>query len=220
MSAARHQAAGFTLLEMLLAISLLTLLAGLAYGTLRIGVRGWEAADVQADQGDALRVAWPFLHQTLEAARPLVAPERNRQRFDGERERLHWITELPVHFASDGPRALTLAVEDGAQPGRRQLVLISQAVDDTRQTDQDGQRAVLVDDIEQLGIAYYGPPADGGAAAWQQSWQERTTLPYLVRLDITPRDGARWPQLVAHPYLAGVLPDEGEPQADDPERND
>ena len=84
-----HRIRGFTLLEMLLAISLLTLLAGLAYGTLRIGVRGWEAADAQADREDALRVGWPFLHQTLEGARPDLDPTSNTIRFDGD--------ELPIH---------------------------------------------------------------------------------------------------------------------------
>lgn len=209
--------AGFTLLEMLLAISLMVLLAGLAYGTLRTGVRGWEASDLQADRQDALRVGWPFLHQTLESARPEHDPTSNTLRFDGDTVALSWVAELPAHFAAAGPRLLTLAAADDPRHDRRQLVLRSDPLaPDSTATDE--QRAVLVDDLAAVEIRYFGTDEDG-TPRWQSAWRQRRKLPQLVRVDIRPSDGPAWPSLYAHPYLAGPPPAAQDGIADPEERN-
>jgi prepilin-type N-terminal cleavage/methylation domain-containing protein len=46
------RSAGFTLLELLLAIGLSLLLSLLAYGGLQLGIRSWEAVDRQLQQGE------------------------------------------------------------------------------------------------------------------------------------------------------------------------
>lgn len=207
-----RRAAGFTLLEMLLAISLMLMLAGLAYGTLRIGVRGWEAADDHAERGDALHVAWPFLHQTLEDARLYSGRDATHPSFIGTEQDLRWVSQLPAHFAQGGPRVLQLSVEQDHAHDRRQLVLRNYSLDaesdaataSGTERDDTRQRAVLVDDLATLKIAYYGVPQSEtrGAPLWQDSWQQRDVLPLLVRVDITPQDAEPWPSLYAHPYLA------------------
>ena len=171
---------------------------------LRTGVRGWEAADLQADRQDALRVGWPFLHQTLESARPERTPDANKLRFDGDAHSLSWVAELPAHFATGGPRLLTLAAAEDPGQGRRRLVLTSAPLA-AEATAGDAQRAVLVDDLADVEIRYYGA-GDDGTPGWQTNWQEQRTLPQLVQIDIRPADGPAWPALYAHPYLAGPPP--------------
>jgi general secretion pathway protein J len=214
---------GFTLLEMLLAISLLVLLAGLAYGTLRIGVRGWETADAQADREDALRVGWPFLHQTLEDARVEVDPASNSLRFDGDSQQLSWVAELPAHFATGGPRTLTLRIVQDSQQARRQLQLSSRLLNAQSAGGEEPQQAVLVDDLASLNISYYGPNESGTANSWQASWRQRNSLPQLLRIDIAPSDAPPWPSLFAHPYLAtpmAIEPEEPDDNTNQPAAED
>ncbi len=192
---------GFTLLEMLLAISLLVLLAGLAYGTLRLGVRGWESASARADQDDALRVGWPILHDSLTAALPQPHDHGRAIRFDGDGQELTWVGELPGQFAA-GPRLLTLTATSGGRGGGTRLVLRSRPVGST-DDDTDARQAVLVDRLEQLSIRYRGngPAATG----WQEHWRGRSQLPQLIRIDIKPTGQPPWPTLIAAPYLADAL---------------
>jgi prepilin-type N-terminal cleavage/methylation domain-containing protein len=221
----RQRQCGFTLLEMLLAIGLLVLLAGLAYGTLRIGVRGWEASDTHAQSNDELRVAWPFLHQTLEDAQPL-ADDEGQALFSGTGDSLRWAAELPAHLASGGPLRLRLRIDDAAG-GRWPSLRLSYR--DLLSPDDDGaegdrRSATLVEQLARLQIRYFGAPPQGGDLTWQDDWQSRNALPQLVRIDITPANAEPWPSLFAHPRLAGAVQgglelEQGDPEAAD-ERED
>lgn len=205
MKPATIRQAGFTLLEMLIAIGLLTLLAGLAYGTLRMGVRGWEAADRQADQGDALRVGWPYLHQTLESAWPMPDASGKQLRFTGTRQEIQWISQLPSHLASSGPRLLRLFTDRDPRSGENQLRLSHHDIDATDLTAEDNQQAVLVERLDHITVQYFGPPAAGRESFWQGNWQQRNQLPELVRIDIQPKDAAPWPSLYAQLRLAQTV---------------
>jgi general secretion pathway protein J len=217
----QRRARGFTLLEMLLAISLLVLLAGLAYGTLRIGVRGWETAAEHADQGDALRVAWPFLHQALEDAQPLAGAD-GQPLFNGDGDMLSWAAALPAHLALGRPQQLSLRAEP--QPGARwpQLVLsyTDLASEVENRMPDDPREAIIVDELAGLEIRYFGRLPQDGTVGWQDSWRDRADLPLLVRLDVTPAEGLPWPSLFAHPRLAGTLRNVAEEQLEEPETDD
>lgn len=189
-----NRARGFTLLEMLLAVSLLVLLAALAYGTLRLGVRGWESAGEHTDQDDALRVAWPFLHEAISGAITQRTP-RGELRFDGQSQALTWIALLPSQFAH-GPQELTLQLDSASQNPHPRLLLQARP---PAEPDAPAQQAVLVDAVADLDIRFQA--ADG---QWLDTWQAQRQLPQLVRVDVTPVGRAPWPPLIAHPFMAGV----------------
>lgn len=217
----RRRQRGFTLLEMLLAIGLLVLLAGLAYGTLRIGVRGWEASDSHAQSNDELRVGWPFLHQTLEDAQPL-ADEEGEALFSGTGDSLQWAAELPAHLASGGAQRLRLRIDD---PAGRQWPRLRLSYSDLLQPDDDvagsdRRSATLVEQLAGLQIRYFGAPPQGGDLTWQDDWQARNALPQLVRIDVTPANAEPWPSLFAHPRLAAALQSGLDLEQADPEAAD
>lgn len=194
-----HRQQGFTLLEMLIAISLLSLLAGLAYSTLRIGVQGWESADRKIDQGDSLQVGWPYLHQLLESARPVVAQQSGKAPFRGTASRISWIAHLPSHLAEGGEHWLDLYTTLDETSGEPQLLLAYHIGDDANQEPDFNRQAVLVDRLEHLQLSYFGPTASGQTADWQSDWQQRNDLPLLIRIDIRPTDAAAWPTIYARP---------------------
>lgn len=206
------KARGFTLVEMLIAISLLTLLAGLAYGTLRTGIRSWDVANLRAERGDALKVAWPYLHRTLQTARPVRATQTDQVRFDGGTQELVWITELPSHLAGSGARQVRLYSHREPGSDTPQLRLSHHDLEATSFDAADNQQAVLVERLQQLQLQYYGPPEGGGAAAWHDEWLQRDRLPTLVRIAIQPVGERPWPTLYARLRLAlpGVASDEDE----------
>ena len=61
---------GFTLLELLIALTLLGLILVLLFGGLRLGVRSWDASQQQIDTLNSLRSLESFLRREMSVAQP------------------------------------------------------------------------------------------------------------------------------------------------------
>lgn len=88
--------AGFTLLELVLAMILLSLLALVSYGTLNLclkGARHGEAATVNLQQ---LRVARQYLERSLGSAQPRLKSQGPWPYFEGEEQELNFLTPVPL----------------------------------------------------------------------------------------------------------------------------
>ena len=56
----RRAQRGFTLVEMLVALGIATLLVSLVYGSIRVGQRSARALDRQVEQAEVMRIGWQF----------------------------------------------------------------------------------------------------------------------------------------------------------------
>ena len=197
--------AGFTLLELLIALTLLGLVAVVGYGGLRLGSRVWEAADRRADQLDEVQAAQDFLRRLLSQAYPAAegsTPGRMRVLFDGSSERMGFLAPAPARFGGGGIYWWTLQV--GSEGGRRNLQL-------TWSTERGGRAAprpgtapvVLLRGIERLELAYHAVPDETRRSAWERGWRSDAGLPRLIRARVgfPARDGRVWPDLIVRPML-------------------
>jgi len=197
---------GFTLLELLVALGIFVLLAGLAFGALRLGGRVWEAGDRRIEASDVMRVGWRFLQRALNGAEalPSLEPGRKGVHFVGTPQSLEFIAEMPGYLGTGGLYLVRLAGEpDPERPGQRRLVLRRILASRYRPdlADDAWQQAVLVPSLEGLQLAYYGSDENGAGGDWQDRWEARSRLPKLVRVGITPAQERPWPLLIAHPRL-------------------
>src|SRR5579864_2460479 len=64
--------AGFTLLELLISLTLLAVLSAILFGGLRFGTRAWERSEVMASETDEIAIAQNFLRRQLSDAYPLL----------------------------------------------------------------------------------------------------------------------------------------------------
>jgi general secretion pathway protein J len=65
---------------------------------------------------------------------------------------------------------------------------------------QGGDKLVLLHGVTNLDLAYFAA-AGSGPAQWLSHWEQRATLPRLVRirLGFAPRDRRQWPDLIIRP---------------------
>ena len=212
---------GFTLLELLIALALVGLILTLLYGALHFASRAWDSAEARLDRDTRITALWHYLGDRLRRARAIQAwvPDQRRSDFlfHGEARALEFVTDMPAQLGAGGLYILRLQpVERG---GRRALLLrrwfyhpevlsgeagvprwrpLGDAGLDESGLEKPGLRAwysesVLVDDLRAVRWEYYGPPEPGDTEGeWQESWEERNRLPWLVRLTLRDRQGA-WP---------------------------
>ncbi len=199
--AADKRQAGLTLIELLVALSLLGLLVAALGGALGTGLAGSRALDERVERLEDTRLTQAALRRLLSRARPVQWPDGRDTvaAFAGGRERLDFLADLPGWPGRGGLHQLRL-VRDGDR-----LVLLRRitageeagfAFGDVAET------SVLMTGVASIRLSYFGAGDGDAPPQWQDAWRGRTGLPRLVRLDVTRTDGGVWPLLSVAPALA------------------
>ena len=197
---ARRGQAGFTLLEIMVAMIVLSLIVTTAFGSLRMGERSWEAAHARTTETETLRAVAGVLQRQFNQVLALVWTEDKEKTlaFVGNRERMRFIGPSPQHHGATGLFEYTLAVESDNDGSR--LVLYFQLhdpdIDGFQPQLGDRQRVLLVDDVKAAGFAYFGAPVADDPPQWYTQWNsDAEAFPQLVQARIDTARGP-WPELM------------------------
>jgi len=194
--------AGFTLLEILVALVVLGfLLAGLSQGV-RFGLRAWDSESRLVDRRTDMDAMERVLRGVIAEADPGDVNEPAP--FRGETGRLDLVTRLPGGAAGlpTGDAEVGLGVD-----AQHRFVLRWRASPHAERLGPPPplQQSVLLEGVDGVAFAYLRRPEQGGG--WSETWHD-LSLPALVRITVDfPKDDRRhWPAIVAAPMLGRQLP--------------
>ncbi|MGB5735180.1 MAG: prepilin-type N-terminal cleavage/methylation domain-containing protein [Thiohalocapsa sp.] len=220
----RNAARGFTLVELLIALVLLTIITVLMFSGLRLGSRAWEGVDTVSERVSDLRVARNFIERTLRQAqqRTLVIDGESLPVFAGNVESVELVAPLSEHVGIPGLYVLRLGLEDAGEyprlvlarwlmhpetleggddhPAWEPMLDASSLFDDSSPLDRDVAagaygRTVLLPEVGDFELAYFGVAEGEQEPEWLEEWLEQPRLPLKVRLALTtPRQS--WPATV------------------------
>jgi general secretion pathway protein J len=203
--------AGFTLVELLVGLTLMGLLAVMLFGGFRFGLRAWEAGGSRIERQTEAELVQNLLQRELGQAYSLA--DTNQQTtpstiptFLGNRNSLGFVAPLPTQAGVGGLFRFGLGIEMNGP--ERQLVLAWQIFRPDRPprpSVDDNSKSVLLHGVEAVDLAYFGRRQAGVPTQWQSDWDDRHGLPELIRLRVTfpPGDGRAWPDLYVAPKLRG-----------------
>lgn len=184
MSIRGHGAAGFTLLELLMALAIVGALLAIAFGGLRMAISAWTRGDDRAELQQHTRGITQILGRTVGAAYPYrgafgEGPEK-RILFRGAEHRLELVTQAAA-FPSPIPVAFTavvIALEDDAQ-GR--ALIVRQRILPNREPFSEAAVVLRDPSIQGLDLQYL---TSGGS--WTESWDadEEKKLPSAIRIRV------------------------------------
>jgi general secretion pathway protein J len=189
---------GFTLVELLVALTLLGLLMVVLFGGLRFGTRAMTAATQTVDRTAELATAYDFLREALGNAQPLPAEGvavPPPLRFAGDEHGLEFVILAPDNLGAGGFRLVDIGL-DTASAMPRLVLRWGDAPRGENGSVPEIAPSVLIDRVEQVDFAYFGAAAEGEAAAWHPRWQTLPTLPRLIRVHVVLAGRRPVPDLV------------------------
>lgn len=201
----RH--AGFTLVELTIALVLLALISSLLYGSLSLAGNSWNRGEAKAQQTDEMRLTERFLRRTLAAQHPLRFHKVLDQPlyFLGTHDSLAYAAAMPGRTGG-GMYYFRVAVVPSGDSSRLTLSRVIPDYAALRLPEFDGaDYSVLADGIATVQFGYFGRDpgaADSVTPTWRERWDDPQRLPDLIRVDVTPIKGAPWPTLIVEPRLS------------------
>ncbi|MGH8577691.1 MAG: prepilin-type N-terminal cleavage/methylation domain-containing protein [Gammaproteobacteria bacterium] len=199
--------AGFTLVELLIAIALFGLILTGLYSGLRMATRASDAGEAHATDNDELRAVMGFLRFELNQVYPLVFSDEEQVIFEGEPDRLRFVARLPQHRGVEGAYLISLMNDQDRLVLRYRLTNPDhQSLSNLFESVGTGKEVVLVPSLESVGFSYYGKRGRTTARFYSR-WDDPERLPKLLRLRIRPKGrGVHWPDLIV-PIRAEVQED-------------
>ena len=183
---------GFTLIEVVLALTLFALLAGIVYGALSLSQRAVAKAQTSADRNQKQRATVDLLGSFIRSAYPYrPTPQDQTIFFDGADDSLTFVSAYSQALGGRGMAKIQIRSEE-TDDGHTSLSL--EETTPVRLNVEEGsagqsQSLVLRERVKDFRLAYLDPQAE--EENWEESWngQERRVLPRAVRLTFQDENG-------------------------------
>ncbi len=182
----RRAERGFTLIELVLALSIVAVMLTILFGGLRVGLRAWQRGEQRAETLQHARSMTHLIEEALGGIYPFRAKiDQNSPLqivFQGKAERMSFVTvSPPMPFAAPiAFTAVTLSMDQGATPG---LAIREKALPNFDPFEE--LTPSLVDpSITAIRFRYL---RDTESGTWEENWDaaEELALPQAVEVTLT-----------------------------------
>lgn len=191
---------GFTLLELLVAMTLLGLLTVVLFSGLHFGTQVWARSEAATTNANRVQSVQILLERELSHAYPLFVTKDAADAFVAFEGGPHAVTFLGPDPEGSGAM-LRIAVEAIRNGKGTALQIVAHP-----ELSDSGRETVLaqLDGVRSLDLAYFGATERNVAPAWHDTWRDAKHLPALVRIRATLAIASRatWPSLVIAPRIA------------------
>ncbi len=213
--ARRAGEAGFTLLELLVALTLLGLILAVIFGELRFTARAWDATDAKLDRNGELLSVHAFLRQRFQQVY-VPRPDRDAEEqddggvvFAGSGRAMSFLGTMPANVSVGGFYEISLSAETG-QDGNDLFISWRPFDEDgtARVADGPDNSRTLLRGVREVRFSYFGRSGDAVEPQWWDIWPSRDAAPSLirVRLSFDDDDLRTWPELVVAPATVASAP--------------
>lgn len=176
---------GFTLLEIMIVLSLLGVLLTLVGGALLGANRAVLKAQRYTVSLDEMRAAQQFLRTAISEALPLDVTEDDSQTdgfFIGNAQRMQFVATLPGVLGGGIQR---FTVQLAGPQAQRELQVAFALFESAAQVSVPASRSepqVLLQHVEDLQLSYRGVSPKGQPTGWLSDWPWTKRLPFAVRI--------------------------------------
>lgn len=190
---------GFTLLEMLVAFTLVSLLFLALFSAFHTIGRGWDAADVRINKTEDRRLVSDFLRRQLGQAMVVKIKgekEASVYAFEGTSTSVRYAAPLQPLQHQGGVFLIELNIVDGKNGKALTMRYAPYRPEQTwEEALGEAEPVPVFDGLKSAAFSYFGVMAESKDPAWSSDWKDNPLYPQLLKLELADTERA-WPDVV------------------------
>ncbi len=190
---------GFTLIEVLIGMTLLSLMVVLLFSSLTIGAKSWEQGEKKITDVNEIAVVQQFFNHHLAHATPQwndFDPEKDRLfSFQGKKETLQFVAAFPASAERAGLQLFLLELKEKDKQ-RFISVTLTPFFPLAEGAEWFQDDVELVRGVQRFELAYFGLNDETGEFVWQSEWLNKEQQPRLVKILLELDDGRYVPEMI------------------------
>ena len=190
---------GFTLIEVLIAMTLLSLMVVLLFSSLTMGAKSWEQGEKKIANVNEIAVVQQFFNNHLMHATPQwndFDPEKDRVfSFQGKKQSLQFVAAFPASAERAGLQLFDLKFNEKNKQ-RFIEVTLTPFFPLTEGEKWFEDSVELVNGVENFELSYFGLNDETGEYVWHNEWLNKEQQPRLVKILLTFDDGRYFPEMI------------------------
>lgn len=194
-----RQQTGFTLVELIIALVILSFVMVLCGSGFRFGTKVWDSVNTQSERVDVLQAAQGFMRRNISHALihdRLFTDEEiaNENLFLGDPNRIRFISYSPRYGVDDFLYAYELYLDKNTN----QLSLRYSPYNLGEKIAQNKSTSSILDGVKDIEISYFSGFIDEeDGDGWFSNWNDVYNLPLLIKINVTFIDEQIvWPEMV------------------------
>ncbi|HSR10779.1 MAG TPA: prepilin-type N-terminal cleavage/methylation domain-containing protein [Thermodesulfobacteriota bacterium] len=191
------EAAGFTLVEVLVTLTIMGFVVLVTFQVFRLGISVWDRGEASREGYQKLRISSQLIAQQMKSLIPYKIKSQKAEgdflAFEGKSRSVKFVSALSLKTRK--PAGLTYVVYEFQAVGDSgRLRQYERRVVNKNFMEEDAPEEAMValfDDLADIRCEYYREedPANNREAGWQEEWiaKEEKELPRAVRMTLVPR---------------------------------
>lgn len=190
---------GFTLLEMLIAFSLVSLLFLALFASFNTIGRSWDAADTRMNKTEDMRLISDFLRRQLAQAMVVrIAGEKEAKvyAFEGTATSLRYAAPLQPLQHQGGVFLIELNIVAGKDAKTLEMLFAPYRPELTwEDAFAEAEPVLIFEGLQAAEFEYFGAEAEGKDPDWTSDWEDKPRYPDMLKLTLADKERA-WPELL------------------------
>jgi general secretion pathway protein J len=207
-----YKTTGFTLLEVIIALTILGFILLIIFGAFRLGLSAWERGESTRGEYQRMRAVTQMISHQIKSIVPYKVKtskaEGDYLAFEGKASSLRFVSAFPIKARQ--PEGFVYGIYKFREEGGS-LILYEQRVlnkDLFEETPKEESGVTLLEGISKLRFEYYreGDPEKNRTEGWVEEWnaKEEKELPKALKMTITYKNGREGKEVSSNLVLASI----------------
>ncbi|EIJ35961.1 prepilin-type N-terminal cleavage/methylation domain-containing protein [Thiothrix nivea] len=190
---------GFTLLEMLISFTLVSLLFLALFAAFSTIGRGWDAADTRINKTEDMRLITDFLRRQLSQAMVVKITGEDGAKvyaFEGTDTSLRYAAPLQPLQHQGGVFLIELDIVSGKHGKALEMLYAPYRPElSWDEAFEDAEPVLVFDGLKDASFEYFGAEEAGKDPEWESAWEEMPLYPQMLKLSLADT-GRVWPEML------------------------